>query len=373
MNILVLNWRDPKNPKAGGAEFVTMKHARSWVAAGHTVTWFTSSFPGARRHETIEGVQFVRWGGERSVILLAPSFYISRHKEFDIVVDEIHGLPFFTPLFVRKPIIAFIHEVAAEIWNTMYPFPINVFGRIIEPIFFPLYRRVPFWTDAQATIGDLQSHGIKATQCHAIPCPIANIPVPRLPKKEALPTFLFVSRIVKMKGIEDVIRAFSFIAQALPSARLWVVGIGEQRYVDDVRRRIESLALVPRVRFFGYVSEESKLSLMRRAHILLHASVKEGWGLVVLEAASQGTPAVVYNVPGLSEVVKHGRTGIVVSANTPRTMADAATSLYHNRDQYTSFQRRGIAWAKSLRWEDVTKQSLALLLETYEKQKLSCH
>ncbi len=367
MRILIFNWRDPKNSKAGGAELVTHEHAKAWVEAGHSVTWFTSSFPGARRHESIDGVQFVRWGGERSVILLAPLFYFRRHTAYDIVVDQIHGLPFFTPIFVRKPIVAFIHEVAAEIWNTMYPFPINVFGRIIEPLFFPLYRRVPFWTDARATIGDLQNHGIQAAQCHAIPCPIFNVAVSRLSRKEPHPTFLFVSRIVKMKGIEEVIRAFSLICHALPHARLWIVGAGDERYIARVKQLITSLGLGTNVMLLGYISESKKLSCMRRAHMLLHASVKEGWGLVVLEAASQGTPAVVYNVPGLSEVVKHGRTGIVVTDNTPRAMADAATSLYYNRDQYTSFQRRGIAWAKSLRWEYVTKQSLQLLNSVYKK------
>lgn len=371
MRILLLNWRDPKNPKAGGAEFVTMKHARDWAAAGHMVTWFTSSFRGAKPTELIRGVTITRWGGERSVILLAPIFYWTIRSTVDVVIDQIHGLPFFTPLFVRRPIVAFIHEIADQIWDVMYPFPINVLGRIFESLYFRLYRHVPFWTDARATINDLERHGIKAAHCHAIPCPIANTPLSRLSRKESVPTFLFVSRIVKMKGIEEVVRAFAIMAEALPAAKLWVIGAGERGYVNEMKRLAASLGVGSRVQWLGYVSEKVKLSLMRRAHILLHASIKEGWGLVVLEAASQGTPAVVYDVHGLSEVVLHGKTGIVTRHNTPTDLAREALSLIQDTKRYARYQRDGLTRVRQMRWSQATKESLALITQTYEAYNAS--
>lgn len=366
MHILILNWRDPHNPKTGGAEFVTMMHARAWVAKGHSVTWFTSSFPGAKGHESIGGVRIIRRGQEHSVILLAPIFYLLKRQTFDIVIDQIHGLPFFTPLYVRVPIIAFIHEVAGDIWDRMYPFPINIVGRAMELLYLRLYRNIPFWTDAQATIGDLVKHGVPIAQCMAIPCPPLSRVISKFPQKERKPTFLFVSRIVQMKGIEEVIRAFSFIVPAIAEARLWVIGTGERRYVARVKDQIAALGLGSRVTLHGYVSEQKKLSLMRRAHLLLHASIKEGWGLVVLEAASQGTPAVVYNVHGLSEVVLHGKTGVVTRRNTPEDLAQEAVALYRDARRYASYQRNGIDRVKSLRWDDVTQRSLDLLVQTYE-------
>src|ERR1035437_3814135 len=115
MNILILNWRDPKNPKSGGAEIVTLEHAKAWIAGGNAVTWFTSEFKGSKREETVEGVKIVRRGNILTVFLYAPIFYLFLKQKFDLVVDEIHGIPFFTPLYVGKPKIAFIHEVAGEI------------------------------------------------------------------------------------------------------------------------------------------------------------------------------------------------------------------------------------------------------------------
>lgn len=373
MRILILNWRDIKHPKSGGAEIVTLEHAKAWVNVGHTVTWFTAGFNNERSEEFISGVKIVRWAGSLTVYLAAPVYYVLHRKEFDVVVDEIHGIPFFTPLYVQIPIVAFIHEVAGDIWDSMYPFPINIVGRAMELFYLRLYRNIPFWADAQATINDLVRHGIPASSCTAIPCPPLNRVISKLPQKEQAPTFLFVSRIVRMKGIEDVIRAFSMICDALPLARLWVVGTGEKAYLDKLKHNLKLRVKQMRIRFFGYVSEKKKLLLMRKAHVLLHASIKEGWGLVVLEAASEGTPAVVYNSHGLSEVVKHGKTGIVVSDNSPQSLAREAVWLYQHSKQYREYQKNGIAWVKSLRWEDVTRTSLSLLIHVYEKHNASHH
>ena len=94
MNILILNWRDVKNPKSGGAEIVTLEHAKYWVKKGHNVTWFTSSFKGAKREEILNGIKIVRYGNFITVYLFAPFYYLFSKTKFDIIIDQIHGLPF---------------------------------------------------------------------------------------------------------------------------------------------------------------------------------------------------------------------------------------------------------------------------------------
>lgn len=174
-----------------------------------------------------------------------------------------------------------------------------------------------------------------------------------------------------MKGIENVLEAFATIYKANPKAKLWLVGGGDPQYVDFLKKKIAQLEehyklynLMNSISFFGRVSEETKLSLMGRSHVLLHASVKEGWGLVVLEAASQGTPSVVYKVAGLVDSVKDGKTGIIVKANTPKELGREALSLVGNEKEYKRLQQGGLDWVKSLTWEKVTKQSLNLLLSS---------
>ncbi|MDE2589078.1 MAG: glycosyltransferase family 4 protein, partial [Patescibacteria group bacterium] len=287
-------------------------------------------------------------------------FYLESKNKFDIVIDEIHGIPFFTPLYVHNSKkVAFIHEVAGEIWDYMYPFPINYIGKLLEVFYFRLYQRVTFWTDAPSTIDELVSKGIPWGNCTAIPCPITNSVVSKIPEKEEDPTFIFVSRLVKMKGIERVLEAFKYIVEKEPKAKLWIVGPGDPSYVSVLHDRVRLLG--PSVKFWGRVSQVKKLELMGKAHVLLHASVKEGWGLVVLEAGSQGTPAVVYNVAGLRDVVKDGKTGVVLVRNTPEDLAQEALKLLYDKKQYALYQKNGLEWVKGLTWEKTTLESESLL------------
>jgi glycosyltransferase involved in cell wall biosynthesis len=363
MKILILNWRDVRHPKSGGAELVTMEHAKGWVRAGHNVTWLTATYPGAKPESVVEGVHFVRRAGTYTVYLYAWAYLLANARLVDVIVDEVHGFPFFSPLFTQKPVVVFIHEIAGEIWDYMFPFPKNVVGKTLERWYFRLYRHCQFWTDAPSTIDELVTKGIPRSQCTAIPCPIVvdkSITIEDKPKEKD-PTFLFVSRVVRMKGVEEVVKAFSFIIRAKPKARLWIVGGGEESYIKELTDMIRQYGAEGRVQFFGNVTEEKKYDLMARAHLLLHASVKEGWGLVVLEAASVGTPAVVYNVAGLRDVVKNGKTGVVASGNTPIEMAKVALALVSDPMKYQKYQEGGKAWVKSLTWSDAVGQSLAIL------------
>ncbi len=361
MNILLLNWRDPKHPNAGGAEIVTLGHAKGWVVRGHRVTWFCPRFAESLPYETIDGVNVVRGGGFFTVYVVAVAYYITHRRTIDIVIDQIHFTPFLTPLYVRKPIVAFIHEMAGKIWDYTVPFPFNVLGKAYERTYLFFYRNVLFWTDAHATARELASHGISRSHIKIIPCPVSNEILVTLPKKQQTPTFLYVSRLVKMKGIEDIITAFSFILPKLPRASLWIVGEGNPNYEAYIKSLVATYGMQKSVVFFGRLSDKEKLYRMRVSHILLHVSVKEGWGLVVLEAASQGTPSIVYNVPGLVEVVKNGETGTILSDNNPKELATQALSLLRNKTRYRNFQKNGLRWIKSITWSKAIQKSLHLL------------
>jgi glycosyltransferase involved in cell wall biosynthesis len=361
MNILILNWRDVSHPKSGGAEHVTMEHAKYWVKAGHSVTWLTSHYNHASHEGVLDGVNFVRRAGSLTIYLYAPLYLIFNAHTFDVIVDEAHGFPFFSPLFTRKPVVIFIHEIAGEIWDYMFSFPKNVIGKLLEWWYFRVYAHCLFWTDAPSTVKEIVQRGITAGHCVAIPCPIISRTTPRPRPKETTPVYLFVSRVVRMKGIEEVIKAFSFIVRQQPNAKLRIIGGGDAPYIQELREMLDEYGVAGHVTFFGAVSEETKYRLMAEAHVLLHASVKEGWGLVVLEAASVGTPAVVYNVNGLNSVVKNNKTGIVCKENSPRELAREAMLLYKNKSLYRTFQENGRIWAKSFHWSDASKKSLELL------------
>jgi glycosyltransferase involved in cell wall biosynthesis len=347
----MLNWRDIKNPLAGGAELATHELMRRWAAWGHDCTLFAASFPGAPAEERLDGVHIVRQGGPYTVQLRAWQRYAADLRaRGDVVIDQCHGLPFWTPLYVRRPTVGYIHEVAGAIWRQMTPFPLSVCGPALEAWSLRLYRALPFITVSASTRDDLVAQGLRHVRVipNGLSCPVrAQVPV-----KEAELTLLFAGRLSKMKGVEDALDACAQVAAAVPGVRLWVIGSGDPIYEQALKARARRLGLKDKTTFWGRVPEAQKLDLMGRAHVLIHPSLKEGWGLVVLEANAQGTPAIGYAVAGLRDSICDGETGLLVPPQQPAALAAAVVSLWQDQPRREAFSRAALAWAATFRWDD---------------------
>src|SRR3989454_9278450 len=117
-----------------------------------------------------------------------------------------------------------------------------------------------------------------------------------------------------------------------------------------IRSRLERQA-PDGVTFFGRTSEERKFEVLRRAHLLLFPAVREGWGLTVLEANSQGTPVVGYDVPGLRDSIRPRETGELVTSGNPAAMGDMAAILLIDGAARERMARNALSWASKFSWE----------------------
>lgn len=363
MTILILNWRCPKNPRAGGAEQVTLEHAKYWAKNGNKVTWLSGNFSGGCAEEVIENIRIIRYGNPVTIYFLAPFIYWLRFGgNFDLVIDEIHGLPFLSPLWAWKSKkLAFIHEVAREIWDEMWPFPINILGKLYEKIYPLFYKNTPFLTGSNSTKKDLVRYGIDEKNITVIPHGLFLKPVSKMPKKEKKLTLLYVSRLVKMKGIEDAIKIFSDVAGKVPDAQFWIVGNGEENYVNKLHVLVKELKLENSVTFFGYVDEKKKVELYQKSHFLLHTSVREGFGLVVIEANSQGTPVMVFDSPGLKDIVSNGVNGYKYHDGETEKLARKIVELFDNRREYSKLATGSICYANNFTWDNSRREGLQLI------------
>jgi len=357
LRILFVNWRDIRHPDAGGAETWTHEVARRWVTAGHQVSLLTSGFKGAKAVETIDGVRVRRRGRLRngSFHLLAQR-ELARLRGVDVVVDEINTLPFFTPLSrPARLVVALVHQTAREVWSEELPRPLAAFGRWAEPKLLRLYRDVPVVTVSESTRDDLDGIGLE--HVHVIhggrdsPPPSARA----LPKED-VPTFLFVGRLERNKRPDHALEAFRSIADALPEARLWIIGRG--RLEEKLRRN-----LPPGAEMLGYVSRTHLYECMARAHCLLVPSVREGWGLVVIEANSVGTPAVGYDVAGIRDSIRHGSTGLLVKPGRPGRLAEEAVRLVANPRLYDCLRTSALEWSGRFSWDSTAEELLEWLKE----------
>jgi len=366
MRILFLNWRCLRHPKAGGAELVTHRIAERLVGWGHDVTLFTASFPGAPAEQEIDGVSVIRRGGQLSVHWEAAKWYRQQDQgAFDVVIDEINTIPFFAPLYARTPVVGFIHQLAREVWWYEAPKPLAAIGYLLEPLYLRAYRDVPVITVSGSTAKDLERLRHRST-VHIIPEAIDLKPLDSLDDsdKESTPTMIHLGRLAPSKRIAHAIQALAILhAQGIPEAQLWVVGRGDLSELERLERLVDDLDLRDTVCFWGAVSAEEKAMLLQRAHVLVACSVREGWGLVVTEANAMGTPAVVYDVPGLRDSTRHTETGIVCTENSPSCLALNVKKVLTKAHFYSQLRRTAWEWSKTFSWE-ATAMAFASVLTT---------
>ncbi len=350
MRFLMLNWRDPGNPLAGGAERVTLGYLAALAQRGHEVYWYANAFPGASPTATFEGVRVVRGGGRGTSILAARRWY-RRQPRFDLVVDQHHGIPWFAPWWSGTRSIAYIHEVLGPIWNSFYSGPIAAIGRLQEAWVLRAYRKTPFWSACPSTKDALESLGIESVTL--IPYGVATRVLDPLPPKqmEGDLRLVVVSRLAPNKRIDHCVEAVRLLAQRGVVASLAVVGGGECE--ASLREQVDRLGLGDRVRFCGRLSESEKDTLLQESHLLLHTSIREGWGLNVVEANCMGTPAVVYPVAGLRESTLDGQTGRVVREESPTALVEGILALRDDAGFYSTCRQKAWERAATFHWDAV--------------------
>jgi len=365
VRILIFNWRDIKNPNFGGAEIATHELARRWVKRGHNVTWLSACFANCKKNEVIDGIDIIREGSLLTVYFKAFLRYQNEFRgKIDVIIDQIHGLPFFTPLYVKEPKVAYIHEVAGPIWFWEWPLPIALLGFLNELFLFRLlYRKTNFITGSYSTLKDLKRVGI----------PKENIKIVRYgaPKKtpfksyhkEKRPTLIYVGRIYRAKRVEEILKAVKLVIKKFPEMQFWIIGKGKNEYKKNLKKIARKLGIERYIKFYGFVSEKKKFELMSKAWIICATSVKEGWGLSIVEAASVGTPAVVYNVGGLKEVVLNNKTGIICRDNSPENLAQNILKLVSDETLRSKFGENAARFIKTFSWDKAAKEFLQILYQ----------
>lgn len=365
MNVLILNWRDIKHPLHGGAEISLFEHAKYWAKQGTSVCWFTSSFEGGREEEEIEGIRIVRRGSHYTVHLWALFYFLKgRFRDIDIVIDSFHFIPFFTPLYLSdKKIIALINEPAKKTWFENISLPFSLIGFLLEPLFFVLYKNSHFITGSSSIAHELEKEfGIRHEYVHVIHHGVKVKRPKKNIRKEKNPTVIYISRISSDKGIEDALHAIGIVQKKIPQLKAWIVGKAQSSfYLRKIERLVLTLGLKKIVRFFGFVSEEKKFELFSQAWVLIHPSIREGWGLNVIEANAMGTPSVGYRVSGLKDSIKDKVTGILTQKNTYQDLADAVFKIIEDKHMYQKFSKNAIAWSKKFVWKKSVGESWNLI------------
>jgi glycosyltransferase involved in cell wall biosynthesis len=370
VNILLVNWLDLENPQAGGAELHLFEIFGRLARRGHRIRLVASGWPGADRRARIQDIEILR-SGSRTTFTLTGRGAIRRaiaEERPDILVEDVNKLPLYSagltdvPSYVIVPHLfgtTAFEEVpwwqALIVWAAELPVP-------------RAYRRSAFHAISESTRDDLVARGVAESQVRVIHPGVDSVtfsPRPGL-DRTAHPSFLYVGRLKRYKGVGTAIEALAVARQGRSDMTLEIAGNG------DDRPRLEALArrlgVGDAVRFHGFITDEHKLRLMRTSWANVFPSVKEGWGLTVVEAAACGTPSLTSNSPGLRDSVRDGVTGYLVPHGDAPALARRMLELAERPALVDTLGKQARAFAETLTWDAAARATESHLAEVIAEQ-----
>lgn len=352
--ICILSWKDPRSTSAGGAERYLVEVASRWCERGHRVTFIGPTCAPGSATDVHSSVAYVALGPPRTVFRRGRAFLRRHRADFDCVLESVSTRPFRAHCLVGRRALALYHQAAVEVWAREFPPPLSWAGRyIIEPHWIRSMRTARVVAVSQSTAASLAQFGLDVERIIPPGCTRVRLSDPGRRDSDQ-PSLLWIGRLARTKCPGDAVEAFLAIKRSFPRATLDIVGTG---YLEPHFRRLA----VGGMTVHGFVSEAHKSSLLRRADLLLLPGTREGWGIVALEASSNGVPVVAYDIPGLRDAVAHDRTGVLVSPN-PMEMAGAAIGILSDTHRWRRYAAGGLHWARHFTWERSAEQLLTVLL-----------
>jgi glycosyltransferase involved in cell wall biosynthesis len=336
--------------------------AQAMSAAGWDATVVCATYPEAARDERLGSVRFIRRGGRYSVYVRGALHVLGRPGRYDAIVDVQNGVPFWTPLVTRTPVLVLVHHVHKEQWNVVFG-PVRArLGWWLESRVAPLvYRRSQYVTVSEATRSELAGLGVDPGRVRVVyagnDLPDESDVRARLGDRDD-PSMVILGRLVPHKRVELAIETLASLREQFPALTLDIVGSGYwQGTLSDHAHR---LGVARAVRFHGFVADAVKHRLLAEASVNLMPSLKEGWGLAVVEAAAHGTPTVAFRAAGgPAESVVDGVTGLL--ADDPAQFTEHVALLLGDprmRDEMGTAARRH---ARRFTWTATGEQFRAVV------------
>lgn len=327
MRIAFFAWRDLAHPNAGGSEVVVDMLARRLVARGHHVTLACGGPVGDRPYPVVP------LGSTYGQYLRAPLAHARWSQPCDLVVDVVNGMPYFSPLWRKGPTLALVHHVHDEQWAHYFPPPVAAVGRQLECRAMPrVYGRTDFLTISASSRDRLVGIGVDPAHIHVMHSGLDDDAFAAGASRSATPRFLALARIAANKRIDLLLDLWERV-RPVTGGELVIAGDGPD--LPALRERAGQA-----VTFTGRVTEERKRELLGESWLLVHPALQEGWGLVIMEAAAQATPAVGFDVVGVRDTIVDGITGELAADADAFVASWIALAADHDRRALLGAQAR---------------------------------
>ena len=359
--LLLINWRDIKNPEAGGAEIYYHEIFKRLAERGYSISVLSHWWQGAERHEMIDGITVIRKGSKWLFNFEIIPYLLRHQDEYDLIIEDLNKIPFFTPLYLhRRPRLHLVmHFFGTAIFReALFPAALYVF--CMEKLVPLFYREERFVAISHSTAREIERFPVAPERIGIVEPGIDIRYFKRTSDKASPPVLAYLGRLMKYKNVQFLIKALPRLLERFPELRLEIAGTGD--YLPSLQTLAKKLQIAERVLFLGRISEEEKLNLLSRASLFVNPSSKEGWGINNIEANLCGTISLSSNVPGLRDSVIDGETGLLY---TPDNLNDYCTKVIvvlTDTDRRTAMEKAAFKRARELDWNIIADRMAEYLV-----------
>jgi len=364
--MVLFNWRSVLSTNAGGAE-IHLYEIFNRIADENQICLVASCNNGQTTSRELR-IGKLHVAHVTSHEFLYPLFSMKflpkfLRGKFDVIVEDISKVPIVWPLLVSKllsiPFVVIIHHVHGK---TLFEELPSILARVVyvyELAMLKLYALCEPYvvTVSESTKCELRTIGFEEGKIWIVYNAAAQSPIATSDVKSLDPLIAYVGRVKKYKRLDHLLKA----VKEVPNAKLIIAGKGDSDVYDSLQRLAAELQISSRVQLVGEVSEEEKRSILQKAWVYVATSMKEGFGISVLEAQSFGVPVIAYDVPGLNESVKDLRSGILVRDGDIGGLAKAITLLVNDHVLREKLSRGARCYAGSFSWDKSAYQFSLLL------------
>ncbi|MCB1258116.1 MAG: glycosyltransferase family 4 protein [Microthrixaceae bacterium] len=355
----MLAWRDLDDDEAGGSEVHAHNIASIWTQSGLHVTMRTSAAIGLPSSDVRDGYSVSRKAGRYGVFVRSPLSEIAgRLGPCDALVEIWNGMPFLSPLWWRGPRAIWLHHVHGPMWGMTLGKSLAWVGDSIESrIAPPLYRGQPIVTLSESSRQEIIEELKVPRDNVSVIMPGVDPYFTPGGAKSSTPLAVAVGRLVPVKDFHRLVRIVARVHEAVPDFELVIVGEGYER--DSITQLIGELGAESYIRLAGRVTDEELRDLYRRSWMAVSASIREGWGMTLTEAAACGTPSVATDIAGHFDAVAADKSGILGTSDDE--LVAAMVSVATDRDLRARLTEGALERAAELTWEHAAVANFEVL------------
>jgi glycosyltransferase involved in cell wall biosynthesis len=312
-------------------------------------------------------MQVIRVGTRNTFNFFVPGALktLLRQRSYDVLVDDINKIPFYTPFYTKIPVVAVLHHFFDRTIYRQAGFVPASYVYLAEKLVPIIYSKAPFTVVSKSTKEDLTRKGIPEANIRVIYNGIDHHTyAPDYSMKSKSPLVCYLGRLKKYKSVDLLIRAMVAVRREVPGVKLVVVGDGDHR--PTLVKMVDELGLSDCVEFTGYVSAKEKVRLLQSAQLMVNPSPREGWGLTSVEANACGTPLVASDVPGLRDSCRDGETGYLFPFGDVDDMVSKMIKLLRDERLRLAFSENAVRWAREFDWNRSAQQ-----METFLRSVVS--